>query len=65
MVIRVPTNVSAANSRIRDMDAAEETSNLTKAQFMLQAGVSVLAQAIAVPQVALSLIGYSRKRGMP
>ena len=65
MVIRVPTNVSAANSRIRDMDAAEETSNLTKAQLVLQAGVSVLAQAIAVPQVALSLIGYSRKRGMP
>jgi flagellin len=49
-------NVSAANSRIRDMDAAQETSNLTKAQILLQAGVSVLAQANAVPQVALSLI---------
>jgi flagellin len=49
-------NVSAANSRIRDMDAAQETSNLTKAQILLQAGVSVLAQANAVPQVALNLI---------
>jgi len=49
-------NLSAANSRIRDMDAAQETSNLTKAQILLQAGVSVLAQANAVPQVALSLI---------
>ena len=49
-------NVSAANSRIRDMDAAQETSNLTKAQILLQAGVSVLAQANAVPQVALTLI---------
>ena len=49
-------NLSAANSRIRDMDAAQETSNLTRAQILLQAGVSVLAQANAVPQVALSLI---------
>jgi flagellin len=49
-------NLSAANSRIRDMDAAQETSNLTKSQILLQAGVSVLAQANSVPQVALSLI---------
>jgi flagellin len=49
-------NLSAANSRIRDMDAAQETSNLTKAQILMQAGVSVLAQANSVPQVALSLI---------
>ena len=49
-------NLSAANSRIRDVDVAQETSNLTRAQILLQAGVSVLAQANAVPQVALSLL---------
>ena len=50
-------NLSAANSRIRDVDVAQETSNLTRAQILLQAGVSVLAQANAVPQVALNLLG--------
>ena len=50
-------NLAAANSRIRDVDVAVETSNLTKAQILMQAGVSVLAQANAVPQVALSLLG--------
>jgi len=50
-------NLSAANARIRDMDVAAETSALTKSQILLQAGASVLAQANAVPQVALALIG--------
>jgi flagellin len=50
-------NVSAANSRIRDVDVAVETSQLTKSQILLQAGVAVLAQANAAPQVALSLLG--------
>jgi flagellin len=50
-------NLSAANSRIRDVDVATETSNLTRNQILLQAGVAVLAQANAVPQVALSLLG--------
>ena len=49
-------NLSAANSRIRDVDVAQETSTMTKAQILLQAGVSVLSQANAVPQVALSLL---------
>jgi flagellin len=49
-------NLSAANSRIRDVDVAVETSNLTRAQILMQAGVSVLAQANAVPQVALTLL---------
>ena len=49
-------NLSAANSRIRDVDVASETSRLTKSQILMQAGVSVLAQANAVPQVALSLL---------
>lgn len=50
-------NIAAANSRIRDVDVAEESSRLTKAQILMQAGVSVLAQANATPQAALSLLG--------
>ena len=50
-------NMSAANARIRDVDVARETANLTKNQILVQAGVSVLAQANASPQIALSLLG--------
>ena len=49
-------NLSAADSRIRDVDVAEESSKLTRAQILIQAGVSVLAQANQAPQVALKLI---------
>jgi len=49
-------NLSAANSRIRDVDVATETSTLTRSQILLQAGIGVLAQANAIPQVALSLL---------
>jgi flagellin len=50
-------SLSAANSRIRDVDVASETANMTRSQILLQAGVSVLAQANQSPQIALSLIG--------
>ena len=50
-------NVSAANSRIRDVDVASESAQLTKSQILMQAGVSVLAQANASPQYSLALIG--------
>ncbi len=50
-------NLSAANSRIRDVDVAEETVAMTRAQILMQAGVSVLAQANQLPSMALSLIG--------
>jgi flagellin len=49
--------VAAANSRIRDVDIARETSNLSNAQILVQAGVAVLAQANQAPQVALKLLG--------
>ena len=49
-------NVSAANSQIRDVDVASETSNMSKAQILMQAGVSVLAQANQVQQLALKLL---------
>ena len=50
-------NLSAANSRIRDVDVAEETATMTKNQILSQAGVSVLSQANQIPQSALSLLG--------
>jgi flagellin len=49
-------NLSAANSRIRDVDVAEETASLSRNQILSQAGVSVLAQANQLPQLALSLL---------
>ena len=50
-------NLAAANSRIRDVDVAEESSRLTRSQILMQAGISVLAQANQLPQVALKLLG--------
>ncbi len=50
-------NVTAANSQIRDVDVASETSNMSKEQILMQAGVSVLAQANQVQQLALKLLG--------
>ena len=50
-------NLSAANSRIRDVDVASEAAEMTKSQILSQAGISVLGQANALPQAALSLIG--------
>jgi len=50
-------NLSAANSRIRDVDVAAESANLTKNNILMQAGVSVLAQANQAPSMALSLLG--------
>lgn len=50
-------NLSAANGRIRDVNVAEETSRLSRAQVQMQAGVSVLAQANQMPQLALRLLG--------
>ena len=50
-------NLSAAESRIRDVDVAYETSQLTKNQILQQASISVLAQANALPQAALKLLG--------
>lgn len=49
-------NLSAANSRIRDVDVATETANLTKSQILSQAGIAVLAQANQMPSAALSLL---------
>lgn len=50
-------NMMAANSRIRDADLAEETSELTKQQILSQSGVSVLTQANSSIKTALGLLG--------
>jgi len=50
-------NISAANSRIRDVDVADETVSMTRSQILMQAGVAVLAQSNQLPSMALSLIG--------
>jgi len=49
-------NVSAAMSRIRDVDVAAETANMTRANILVQAGVSILSQANQSPQAALKLL---------
>ena len=48
--------MDCANSRIRDTDMAEETSELTKQNILTQANISVLAQANQNPQLALKLL---------
>lgn len=50
-------NAAAGMSRIKDVDFAQETVNLTKQQILQQAGTSILAQAKQIPQAALSLLG--------
>jgi flagellin len=50
-------NLSSANSRIRDADLAEETSELTKNQILLQSGTAVLGQANSTVKSVLSLLG--------
>ena len=50
-------NLSAANSRIRDVDVALETSNMTSLQILQQAGVSILSQSNMTSQLALNLMG--------
>jgi flagellin len=49
-------NTVASESRIRDVDMAEEISNFTKLQILQQAGTAMLAQANAQPQSVLSLL---------
>ena len=50
-------NLSAANSRIRDADFAEEVSEMTKHNILMQSGISVLGQANSTNQATLKLLG--------
>lgn len=53
----VSQNISAANSQIKDADFAAETSKMSKAQILQQAGTAMLSQANASSQSVLSLLG--------
>lgn len=53
------TNLSAAHSRLRDVDIAEATADLTRQQILQQTAVSVLTQANQVPSLALDLLRSS------
>lgn len=50
-------NLSSANSRIRDVDVASETADLTKNNILMEAGLSVLGEANQKPAIALKLLG--------
>ena len=49
-------NLSAANSRIKDVDVAEESTQFARYNILVQAGTAMLAQANAAPQSALRLL---------
>ena len=49
-------NITTATSRIRDMDMAEEVTEMTKNQILMQSGVSVLSQANSSIKAALGLL---------
>jgi flagellin len=51
-------NLSAANSRITDVDVASETATMSRNQVLTQAGISILAQANQLPQLAFGLLGH-------
>ena len=56
-IMNAHENLSAAESRIRDVDVAFETADLSRNTIMQQAATSILAQANQQPQLALSLLG--------
>jgi flagellin len=49
-------NLNSAESRISDVDVATEMATLTRTQVLSQAGIAMLAQANAMPQMALTLL---------
>lgn len=50
-------NATASESQIRDADFAEEMSNFTRAQILMQTGVSMLGQANQIPNIVAQLVG--------
>jgi len=50
-------NLSAANSRIMDVDVAQESTNYARENILVQTGTAMLAQANALPQSVLKLLG--------
>ena len=56
-ILNTKENLSAAESRIRDVDVAAESADLARNSILQQAATSILAQANSQPQLALSLLG--------
>ncbi len=50
-------NLTAANSRITDVDVAQESTNYARYNILVQSGTAMLAQANALPNLALKLLG--------
>jgi len=53
----IAQNIQASESTIRDADFAQEITNFTKSQILVQAGTAMLAQANTLPQNVLALLG--------
>ena len=51
------TNIDAANSMIRDVDVAQESTQYAKMNILVQSGTAMLAQANSMPQSVLKLLG--------
>ena len=51
------TNIDAANSQIKDVDVATESTNYAKLNILVQSGTAMLAQANTLPQSVLKLLG--------
>lgn len=51
------TNIDAANSAIKDVDVAQESTNYAKLNILVQSGTAMLAQANMLPQSVLKLLG--------
>jgi len=49
-------NLSAANSRIKDVDVATESTNFARYNILVQAGTAMLAQANQTPSAVLQLL---------
>jgi flagellin len=50
-------NIDAANSQIKDVDVAQESTNYAKLNILVQSGTAMLAQANVLPQSVLKLLG--------
>ena len=51
------TNIDSANSQIKDVDVAQESTNYAKLNILVQSGTAMLAQANTMPQSVLKLLG--------
>lgn len=57
MLITNSINLQSANSRIKDVDIAKESTDFARYNILVQSGTAMLAQANSLPQVALKLLG--------